>query len=197
MSCLNNAAGLKFGGFGELEPAVPPYEMARPSDVAPEVLEMPTCKPVLNGEPLTTLAICWSIVGMPVALPLTCAPLSAAEGMLACGAASLILIAQPVTTDNQGFTSCRGASCSLSCQASPVPVVFGTQRTGMMPLPKNHEPKRSGRAPPAAYAVPLLLSIPKRRGSGTATLMPPAITPRRNMRRGRMLRLLLAILISL
>ncbi len=59
ISCLNKAAGLKFGEFGELEPAVPPNEMvAAASCVAPEVFEMPTCKPVLNGEPLSTGAIC-------------------------------------------------------------------------------------------------------------------------------------------
>ncbi len=39
------------------------------------------------------------MVGMPVALPFTCAPLSAADGMLACGAASVILMAKPVSTD--------------------------------------------------------------------------------------------------
>ena len=61
-----------------------------------------------------------------------------------------ILMVNPLTTVSQGFTSCSGASCSLSVHALPVPVVAGTHRSGMMPLPKNHVPKRPGQRCPAA-----------------------------------------------
>jgi hypothetical protein len=60
------------------------------------------------------------------------------------------LIARPVTTEMYGFTGCNGLSSSLSTHELPTPVRDGTQRDGMMPLPKNQLPKRTGSAAPAA-----------------------------------------------
>ena len=131
------------------------------------------------------------------------ATLTLALAVLLTGAALLALrppaayadtiITVNTTADEYG----SGASCSLNAQPSPDPVLVGIQRSGMMPLPKNQVPKRSGSGVPSAYAVPLSFSIPKSRGSGTATLMPPTRTPRRKVRRGRIVRLLRAMLSSL
>src|SRR5258706_7590037 len=86
-------------------------------------------------------------------------------------------------TDSQGFVSCSGASDSLRAQLAPDPVRAGTQRSGMMPFPKNQKPKRTGSAVASAYAVPFPLSMPPRRGRGRATLTPPASVPRKIVRR--------------
>src|SRR5579863_5165368 len=124
------------------------------------------------------LAIIWamtcSIEGRSIVLLPLFAPESAHAGKLAWAAVSGTLTSMPVTTDSQGLTAKSGSSSSLSVQASPTPVALGTQRDGMIPLPKNQKPKRTGSDAPLAYAVPLLLSIAPRRGSGTTTLTPPA-----------------------
>src|SRR6185369_6738268 len=125
--------------------------MLVPSDVAPDTFEMPTCRPFGYVVPLPVIwATSWSIVGSWVELVPTWAPDSAAAGMLVWGALFGTMMLKPVSTDSQGLTACRGASCSLSVQALPPPAADGTQRFGMMPLPKNQVPNRIGSAPPAA-----------------------------------------------
>ncbi len=124
-------------------------------------------------------AISWSIDGSCTLLVI-CAPVNAALGMLECGELFGTLIANPVNTDSHGFTSRSGARLlAQRPRAAALPVAVGTQRSGMMPLPKNQTPKRTGSGVPSAYAVPLSFSIPNSRGSGTATLTPPARTPRK------------------
>src|SRR5882724_10032863 len=98
------------------------------------------------------------------------------------------MIVRPVTTEIYGLTPCKGLSSSLSSQLAPTPVFAGTQRDGMMPLPKNPVPSRTGNSPPAAYAVPLSFSMPTRRGSGTATAMPPPTVPWSRARREMIVR---------
>src|ERR1051325_10444981 len=125
------------------------------------------------------------MVGTCVELEPTWAPDSAAAGMLVWGALFGSMMRKPVSTASHGLISRSGESCSLSCHEPALPVEEGIHRFGMMPLPKNQTPNRIGNAPPAAYAVPLSLSTPTRRGTGTATLAPPASTPRRKILRGR------------
>src|SRR5579862_3747033 len=64
----------------------------------------------------------------------------------------------------------------------PAPVVGGTQRSGLTPLPQKKIPMRVGMAAPSAYAVPFELNIASRGGRATPTAAPP-ITPRRTVLR--------------